>query len=78
MISKLKLVIKFMKSFKNKKKNCNIYIPRTIYSIILILSQKNLNQSDNYILFNRNFRIISKELISFLEKKSLKLFMLLR
>ena len=61
-----------MKFLNNKKKNCNIFIPRTIYSIILILSQKNLNQYDNYILYNRNFRL-PKELIPFLEKKKFKI-----
>ena len=49
-------------------KFCNIFIPRNIYSLFLILSEKNLNISDNIIIINKNFKHVSQELIFFLKK----------
>ena len=51
------------------KKFCNIFVPRNVYTLFLILSEKNLKKSDNIILLNKNFKYISEKLIFFLKKK---------
>jgi hypothetical protein len=54
------------------RKFCNIFIPRNIYTLFLILSEKNLKRSDNIILFNKNLKDISRELIFFLKKNKFR------
>lgn len=54
------------------RKFCNIFIPRNIYALFLILSEKNLKRSDNIILFNKNLKDISRELIFFLKKNKFR------
>ena len=60
---------------KNKKKNiCNLYIPRTIYSLFLILSKKKINNEENFVVINNyNFEKIPKNLIFFLKKRGFKI-----
>ena len=63
---------------KKLTKNCNIFIPRNMYSFFLILSQKNSLEDDNYILLNNHKTFIGSvkifdDIIFFLKKKNLKL-----
>jgi len=65
-----------MKSKKYIKKKCNIFIPRNVYSLFLILSHKKYVLDDDYILLNINYRYISKlhdKIILFLKKKNFKI-----
>ena len=57
-------------------KKCNIFIPRNIYSIYLILSKKKYVDQDDYILINNHqsyARKFPKEIISFLKNKNFKI-----
>ena len=63
---------------KKLTKNCNIFIPRNMYSFFLILSQKNSLEDDNYILLNNHKTFIGSvkifdDIIFFLKKKKFKI-----
>ena len=65
-----------MESSNDLKKTCNIFIPRNIYSLFLILSKKKFTKNDDYILINTNkfySQKISKDIINFLNKKNYKI-----
>jgi len=65
-----------MKSIIDLKKTCNIFIPRNIFSLFLVLSKKKLNKGDNFILVNRHKAYgypIPKDIIIFLKKKKFKI-----
>ena len=65
-----------MKSIIDLKKTCNIFIPRNIYSLFLVLSKKKLNKGDNFILVNRHKAYAyptPKDIIIFLKKKKFKI-----
>ncbi len=58
-----------MKRINLIKKNCNIYIPRTVYSLFLILSKNKPNKDDNFIIINNyNLEKIPNDLIVLLKK----------
>ena len=60
---------------KNKKK-CNIFIPRNVYSLFLILSKKDIGQYDNYVLINNHQKYthgFNRNIIDFLKKKKFKI-----
>ena len=62
-----------MKSASDLNTKCNIFIPRNIYSLFLILSKKQNNQVD-YILINNHqsyARKFPEDIISFLKKKKI-------
>ena len=64
-----------MKSIIDLKKTCNIFIPRNIYSLFLVLSKKKLNKGDNFILVNRHKAYAyptPKDIIIFLKKKKIQ------
>ena len=64
---------------KKNNKECNLYIPRTIYSLFLILSKEKVNSEDNFVIINNyNLEKIPKNLIKLLKKKNLKLFLSIR
>lgn len=59
-----------MKSIIKVKNECNIFMPRTVYSLYLILSKSKSNKKDNFIIINSfNLQKISNELITLLKKK---------
>ena len=52
------------------KNNCNIYIPRTVYSLYIILSKNKSIKEDNFIIINSfNLEKIPNDLIDLLKKK---------
>ena len=52
------------------KNNCNIYIPRTVYSLYIILSKNKSVKEDNFIIINNfNLEKIPNDLIDLLKKK---------
>ena len=58
------------------KKKCNIFIPRNIYSLFLILSKQKSYLEDDYILINENDKYANKipiEIINFLRIKKFKI-----
>lgn len=65
-----------MNSTNYIKKKCNIFIPRNIYSLFLILSKKKSYLEDNYILINKNDAYANKfpnKIIDFLKDKKFKI-----
>lgn len=63
-----------MKTKNINKENCNIFIPRNIISLSLILSKKKNYKEDNYILINKNKKFshrITNDVINFLKKKKI-------
>ena len=65
-----------MKFIIDLKNTCNIFIPRNIYSLFLVLSKKNFHKGDNFILLNRHKSYsyqIPKYIIIFLKKKKFKI-----
>ncbi|MBD1152117.1 hypothetical protein IDH08_01895 [Pelagibacterales bacterium SAG-MED22] len=59
---------------KKNNKECNLYIPRTIYSLFLILSKEKVNSEDNFVIINNyNLEKIPKNLIKLLKKKKFKI-----
>ena len=55
---------------------CNIFIPRNVYSIFLILSKKKHDNQVDYILINNHqsyARKFTKDIITFLKKKKFKI-----
>ena len=61
-------------TIKKKKKECNLYIPRTIYSLFLILSKEKINNEDSFVVINSfNSEKIPKNLILLLKKKNFKI-----
>ena len=58
------------------KKNCNIFIPRNVYSLFLILSKKDIGQDDNYVLINNYQQYnhgFDQNILVFLKKKKFKI-----
>lgn len=58
------------------KKNCNIFIPRNVFSVFLILSKKDIGQDDNYVLINKHQKYSQRfyrNIIDFLKKKKFKI-----
>ena len=65
-----------MESLNDLKKTCNIFIPRNIFSLFLILSIKKFTKNDDYILINTGkfySNKIPKDVINFLKKKNYKI-----
>jgi hypothetical protein len=61
---------------KKYKKNCNIFIPRNVYSLFLILSKKDIGKDDNYVLINSHQNYthgFDRNIIDFLKKKKFKI-----
>ena len=59
-----------MKSIIKVKNECNIFMPRTVYSLYLILSKSKSKKKNNFIIINSfNLQKISNELITLLKKK---------
>ena len=59
-----------MNSTIKTKNNCNIYIPRTVYSLYMILSKSKSVKEDNFIIINNfNLEKIPSDLIDLLKKK---------
>ena len=62
-----------MKLGQQINKNCNIYFPRSLYSLFLILSKKN-SKDDNFVIINNfNKQKIHKNIILLLKKKKFKI-----
>lgn len=62
-----------MKLGQQINKNCNIYFPRSLYSLFLILSKKN-SKDDNFVIINNfNKQKIPKNIILLLKKKKFKI-----
>ena len=58
------------------KKKCNVFIPRNIYSLFLVLSKKKSDQNDDYIIINSHDTYayeIPMDIIKFLKKKKFKI-----
>ena len=65
-----------MKTKNIYKEKCNIFIPRNINSILLILAKKKNYKEDNYILINNNRNYshgFSNDIIDFLKKEKFKI-----
>ena len=62
-----------MKLVHRTNKNCNIYFPRSLFSLFLILSKKNF-KDDNFVIINNfNKQKIPKNIILLLKKKNFKI-----
>ncbi len=56
------------------KKKCNLFFPRTIYSLFLILSKKKTFKEDNFLIINDYYSSkIPKNLIKILKNKGFKI-----
>lgn len=70
-MSKLKYAS--MKHTNQIKKNCNVYFPRSNYSLFIILSNES-KSDDNFVIINNfNLEKIPNEIITLLKKKNFKI-----